>query len=71
MLSEVAGIIVHVWIVGPSESIVDDVRGLVKDAILDRYPAEGGGSLIYAQLDSDERSLWSAIPSSQSEQCWM
>lgn len=59
---KVAGNIVHVWIVGPSESIVDDVRGLVKDAILDRFPAEGGGPLIYAKLDSDERSLRSAIP---------
>lgn len=35
MLFELAGVIVHVWIVGPSESIVEDVRGLERDAILD------------------------------------
>jgi hypothetical protein len=38
MLCELAGVIVHVWMVGPSESIVEDVRGLEKDAILEWFP---------------------------------
>lgn len=46
--------IVHVWI-GPgfSDSIVEDVRGLARDAMLDLLSAGGGDLLISAKLDSD------------------
>lgn len=66
MLFTLAGVIVHVWMVlGLSESIVEDVRGLVRDAILDSLSAKGRDLLICAKLDSDwtvtKRGLWSEI----------
>lgn len=48
--------IVHLWIgLGFSDSIVEDVRGLARDAMLDLLSAGGGGVLlICAKLDSDQ-----------------